>query len=200
VGVIQTPGGERVLPVFRSREAAEAAELPTTSGALIVAAGSHVFRLKGFDRVDIDPGTESALSLGGDDLVSLGIWGEVADVERAIVAPEMCETPFVTLRIFSRYFVVVADSEGSPDLLMAPDAGGRKLLAVFTADDAVEAFVASLGVSEGVATTMSGEELFFALRELPLDGFVFNCCGPVATRAFAMGAIDRILTSGQSAV
>ncbi len=200
MGVIQTPAGERVLPVFRSREAAEAAELPSVPGALIVAAGSHVFRLTGFDRIDIDPGTEDALSFGGDDLITLGVWGEISDVERAIVSPEMCESPFVTLRTFPRYFVVVADSEGSPDLLMAPDAGGRKLLAVFTADDAVEAFVASLVASEGVATTMGGEELFFALRELPVDGFVFNCCGPVATRAFAMGAIDRILTAGQSAV
>ncbi len=197
VGVLRDADGTRVLVAFRTRAAATAAQVSGDVGGLLVASGSHVFRLRGFDRVDIDPGSEDAESFSGDELGALGVWAEIVAVERAVESPETVDDPFFALRTFSRYLVVGQDAEDAPDLMLAPDTAGRKLLAVFTSEDAVDAFVRETGAT-GVATTLPGDELFFAMRELPIDGFVVNCCGPAATRAFAKGAVDRILTAGRS--
>jgi hypothetical protein len=196
IGLLRDPGGARVLVAFRTRAQATAAQVAGDVGGILVASGSHVFRLRGFDRIDIDPGSDDAQSYSGEELGALGVWAEIVAVERAVEAPETCEDPFLALCSFSRYLVVARDGGQAPDLMMAPDDAGRQLLAIFTAEDAVDAFVRETG-TDGVATTLSGEDLFFALRDLPIDGFVVNCCGPTATRAFAKGVIDRILTAGR---
>lgn len=196
LGLLRTESGERVLVAFRTRAAATQAQVAGDVGGVLVASGSHVFRLRGFDRVDIDPGTELAGSFAGEDLAALAAWAEIVAVERAIEAPETCENPFEELRRFSRYLVLGDATGDGPDLMMAPDSAGRTLLALFTAEDALEAFLHETGAT-GVATTLSGDDLFFALRDVELDGFVVNCCGPTATRAFSKAVIDRILTAGR---
>ena len=81
-------------------------------------------------------------------------------------------------------------------MLMAPDTKGRALAAVFTADDAYDAFApdakAQAGADPVQRLQLSGVALFNILQKLQIDGIVFNCAGPVTPVAFA-AAFTRVV-------
>ena len=74
-------------------------------------------------------------------------------------------------------------------LVAAPDDQGRDLIAVFTHADAFDAFAEETNDEELRSVTLSGVELCEQLRELGVDGVMFDCSGPgpvsVFERAFA---------------
>ncbi len=86
--------------------------------------------------------------------------------------------------------------DSGPNLMLAPDARGRTLAAVFTAEDALEAYLKEMGANgkRGLEPlTIAGPRLFDLLPRISLDGFVFNCCGPVSPRAFAAAFARRVI-------
>ena len=85
--------------------------------------------------------------------------------------------PYARLRDFESYYVV---QQGSL-LALAPDGNSRRLAAAFTAEDALQRFVAARdasGVEELIAARLNGIELFGKLADADLDGVVFNPAGP----------------------
>ena len=74
-------------------------------------------------------------------------------------------------------------------LVAAPDDQGRSLAAVFTHADAFDAFAEETNDDDLRSVTLTGVELFEQIREMDLDGVMFDCSGPglvlVFDRAFA---------------
>ena len=86
-------------------------------------------------------------------------------------------------------------------MALAPDYGGngRKLAAVFTAQDALQLFVVSrdnsVGSDDLVSVRLSGRELFEQVAtNNDLDGMVINACGPGQPIALTRDAAAAILT------
>jgi hypothetical protein len=72
-------------------------------------------------------------------------------------------------------------------LVMAPDQKGRTLAAVFTSEDACEAFLDEAGKQGGTQLEpliYAGKNLFELLSKMDLTGIVFNCSGPNSARSF----------------
>jgi len=96
--------------------------------------------------------------------------------------------PFARLREFEHYYVLCSQPEGQDGALsrmaLAPDPqGSRRLAAAFTAQDALQLFVAARPAparqsEQLVAATLSGRELFSHLATADIEGVVFNPAGP----------------------
>ena len=121
--------------------------------------------------------------------------------------PMQIDAPFARLRDFGGFLTVCAGGHGVPEgatplkMALAPDAGdeGRRLAAVFTAEDALQLFVvardANARDSDGlVSVRLSGAELFEQIATNgELEGMVFNPFGPTAPVALAREAAQDIL-------
>jgi hypothetical protein len=113
-------------------------------------------------------------------------WARAVRVERTLATPA---PDLGTVKRFDSYYVVMQRLEGDEHALtLAPDKRGRKLAAVFTAPDTAEAFLRDQGDGgikfAPVTVAVGGEQLFRDLQNLPIDGIVFNCVGPVPPRTF----------------
>jgi len=79
---------------------------------------------------------------------------------------------------------------------LAPDGRGRKIAAIFTAEDALDQFLENHPKPNRRPVPIAGEALFIAIRKMPLDGMVFNCSGPVKPRLFPLSFAAEILNNG----
>jgi len=99
--------------------------------------------------------------------------------------------------MYPRYLLAVVNLDGSYQLALAPDDKGRRLAAVFTYDDAFEAFLpegeALHAEGQLLQVELAGPKLFEQLAQMSLDGLVFNCRGPARPIAFAQPFIAAIL-------
>ncbi|MFT6143601.1 MAG: hypothetical protein ACJAZO_001505 [Myxococcota bacterium] len=194
--------GKPWLTLFHSPEAE--AEYSASTGHTLTHRGimagyvAVIGLLDGMAGVDFDPGTPLALHLPAAEFGTLVAWARAIQLEHALVEPSQIDDPFSFFHDFDSYYVVVADQGAGEQVVMAPDRKGRTLFAVFTALDAVQAFVAERGTKAGEnvrVLTFSGGKLFATLSERELDGIVFNCAGPVAPMAFQPGFIDEVLAA-----
>jgi hypothetical protein len=90
------------------------------------------------------------------------------------------------------YFLVQSKSE----IPLAPDSQARKLFPIFITYYAAERFVIFLknqNKGEYVIKKIPARELFPSLKNMNLEGIVFNCLGPVTPRAFQIQILDLIL-------
>jgi len=122
------------------------------------------------------------------------------------------DEPFAKLRAFDGFLTVCAGVPGAGEpsphsaapsmrLALAPDVGGegRKLAAAFTAEDALQHFIAARDGAQAddglVAVRMSGCELFEKVVSVAgLDGIVFNASGPSRPVALTIDAARHVLT------
>lgn len=213
--VLRFASGERGLYLFTDREALEVGrrairaseEGPGLLGdGFLSAEGLGVFRVLdgGLSWVEVNPHTPEALRLGREELLNLRRWTGIARLEALLEDPSREEAPFEVMRRFPWYMVAL-EGEGADvrDLLLAPDVGGRRLAAIFSAQDALDAFVEGLGGrldARAGQATLTGEELFVSLKAMKLDGLVFNCFGPTRPRAFGVKVLDAILSGGGARV
>ena len=117
--------------------------------------------------------------------------------------------PCGRLRAFDGFLTVCAGGHGQPrtdgktplKMALADDAGGdgRRLAAVFTAQDALQLFILSRESarnSDGlVSVRLSGRELFGQLAEnAEIDGMVINPCGPTPPVALTRDVAHMVLT------
>ena len=97
------------------------------------------------------------------------------------------EHPLSLLREHDGYHLLMrATADGHSQLVLAPDARGRQLAAVFTAEDCLQAFMDRVLTQVKplpLSLMLSGQELFERLVAMPLQGIVFNCAGPVQPHA-----------------
>lgn len=152
----------------------------------------------GMAGVDFDPESPVALHLPASEFDTLHAWARAIQLERVLADPSEVDDPFVLYHAFERYYVVVADYGDGERVVMAPDPKGRTLFAVFTALDAVQAFLRDRGATVGTnprVLTFSGAKLFGSLAQRELDGIVFNCAGPTRPKAFQTGFVHEVLAA-----
>ena len=84
-------------------------------------------------------------------------------------------------------------------MALAPDEGGRRLAAAFTAQDALQLFIVSResvrGNDDLVSVRLSGKELFSQIAaSSELDGLVINPSGPGQPLALSRAVADVVLS------
>lgn len=200
VMINKTPAGLSRLYLYSGAEARDAFCSAAGKNALagqhfIDSPGAWVFGLPldGVDELVIDPCSPWEVIYDKSQFERLRRCAQAVAVEESLSALRAGKAPKGALwqvRTYHGYsFVLVKNGEKLfPGL--APDSKGRSLMAVFTFDDAAQAYLAEAGPNyrncELLERTLSGTELFRFLSSLKTDGIVFNCCGPVEPVAFAM--------------
>ena len=146
----------------------------------------------------IDPQDSHAIQFDSKMFPKLVQWAMAIKVERILSGEASREKSMSILRNFDGYHIPLIQTEdGNSHIALAPDAQGRKLAALFTAEDTLQAFLQiakdALGANLIIDVT-NGEKIFEYLRDLPLDGVVFNCNGPIAPCAISMQMVNMILS------
>jgi hypothetical protein len=154
--------------------------------------------LEGVHGVQLNPDTPIAIHFTlAEHGEQLERWGNAVFVEQALADPGMVSDPFKVYRNFQNYQVVVVKAEdGTETVAMAPDDKGRRLVAVFTATDTVQAFIRARSSRLGGTLRVlhfSGTKLFTTLQQREMDGIVFNCSGPIPARAFQPAFAEKVL-------
>lgn len=142
------------------------------------------------DGLELDPGTPWAVHYKPDQLPLLQEVAAAAGVEALLDEASLSQEPLRLLLAYGGYRLVVRARGEGQALDLAPDAEGRRLLAVFTAADTATAYLdraRPLEAEHGAAHVIQLDGLTLAERvdALDIDGMVFNCMGPVRPRALA---------------
>lgn len=181
---------EPELWLFSDADALAAAQAQpgaeSLAGSLITASGAAIFAAltDNLASVKLNPFTGADVYYTRAQFPRLREWAQIVGVERALAAVLRTGEGLDIIRNFSGYFVAV-NREGLQGLALVPDDKGRRLAAVFTARDALEAYLDEYGSPDSLPLGMTGAQLFTALRRMPLDGFIVNPEGPAAY-GFAM--------------
>lgn len=173
----------------------------------LTTAGTWVFRMPtdGIDFIAIDPGSPHDIAYGKEHFAKLKRIADAIEVERALADLRSGDTTkqglIPTVRDYPRYIIPIRKTAEGNMLGLAPDDKGRALAAIFTNDDAFDAY---LGESESgepesmlVRLDLSGQELFAQISKMGLDGIVFNCCGPVKPVAFARQFAEVMVSANE---
>jgi len=100
------------------------------------------------------------------------------------------------------YIIAINKLEGRDTLALAPDSQNRSLAAVFTCEEAFEAYYPECKQrypeGELMQIPLAGPEMFAQLQATQLTGMVFNCAGRLRPIAFAAQFAEVVLNSGQS--
>jgi hypothetical protein len=164
--------------------------------------GTWVFRLPldEIDQIWIDPLTKHDIYYEKEQFARLSEIARAVLVEEALVNLRTGTAQDGAIRLvrdYQGYSVAVTLHEGRPRMLMAPDSKQRALAAIFTADDAYDAFAPEAKTQAGDVPVqqlrLPGEAMFNALQKMKLDGIVFNCAGPVTPVAFAAAFMRVVL-------
>jgi hypothetical protein len=203
--VQQSDEGKRYVQLFTDAQAAHDCIAQVGAGKV----GAHFADLPGaavfqgldpeLDYVDINPLSPSKIHYTKEQIPMLVAWGTAVAIEQTLAEFDDSEQALSRLKHHRPFFVVASEHEGRPSLMMAPDDEGRRLAAVFTAEDTRDAFLkratAALQKTLGVVPRvleLSGQELCRLLINVPLDGIVFNCLGPVPPTAFSAEIIKMM--------
>jgi hypothetical protein len=148
--------------------------------------------------LNINPDSEASVHYASHQFENLRQWGLAIEVERILAGESTYTKPFHLLRAFDGYRLVFsADENNAHRLALVPDLNGRPLAAVFTADDAVRAFIEDakkvLG-EQPLISQIDGVSLFTQLKQLPIGGLVFNCSGPGPAHAVDIEFAEVVLT------
>ncbi len=196
--------GERWIKVFTDLNAVEAwagqgggvpdQQCVITDGANLFSALDDT--LAG---VEINPGLPEGVHYQQQHLPLLRQWARIVELESALETIDTGETPIGLLRDYDAYVIVLKRTGAdTAQLVLAPDADGRLLAAVFTAEDTLAAFfdqVLATADFEPIPVRVNGMQLFGQLQALPLDGLVFNCSGPTQPRAFGKRLAAYVLAA-----
>src|SRR5262249_7249306 len=93
------------------------------------------------DQLDIDPFSEHQIHYKQEQCPLLRRWGKIVSVERSLkkaLTPDG-KSSYNLIRDFDGYYIVTRCDETRPHLMLAPDSKGRKLAALFTAEDSLDA-------------------------------------------------------------
>jgi len=139
--------------------------------------------------VIIDPNEAHATLLPNQYFPLLHKLSKSIAIEHLLEGNHTQQNAIEMLKNFEHYLVpIIQDSTGLTHITLAPDTQGRQLAAVFTAEDCLQAFVTAsqnlLGDDLKV-DEISGNQLFSNLKQLSIEGVVFNCNGPILPRALS---------------
>ncbi|MEI6231676.1 MAG: hypothetical protein WCT04_01385 [Planctomycetota bacterium] len=145
------------------------------------------------DIVNINPYSPQEIHYTREQLHRLKTWAGIVKTEMALETVHSSMRGYATLRNFDKYWFIMEDEQF---VVLAPDGRGRKLAALFTAEDALDLFMERNPKPNRRAIPISGEALFKAIRKMPLEGMVFNCCGPTKPRFFPLAFAAEISDKG----
>jgi hypothetical protein len=198
---------ERWFELFTDHEAMKAYE--AVHGEMVL--GDHFVTATGvsafgwldgsLDGVNINPNSSLAIHYRQHQIPMLKSWATIVQLEQAIYTPEAVENPFEVIKAFQNYHIVLHRFGDQHQIVLAPNSQGRRLPALFTAEDTRDSFLAYLkqispeSFSEIRMLTLNGDELFSQLRGIPVDGIIFNPKGDLPPKAFAPQLIDHILAT-----
>ena len=137
----------------------------------------------------IDPNEDHAVQLDQKYFPVLNKLRKSKLVEEILQGSDLKPQALQQLQQFNHFLIpIIQDSNGVTHITLAPDDQGRKLAAIFTSEDCLQAFVTAskhlLGEDIKI-DEISGTQLFQNLSQVPIDGVVFNCNGPVTPRALS---------------
>ncbi len=150
----------------------------------------------GLSGVEIDPGTPEATHYRQDQLPLLRGFGRAVQIERLLRGELESDDPLRDLREHLDFTLLSSPGRRrTHEILLVPDDRGRRLAAVFTAWDAALAFLGEVSADPASVEPLSvdGATLFAWLRDLDLEGMVFNPSGPGAPIPAAMTLADQVL-------
>ncbi len=147
--------------------------------------------------LNIDPEAEHSIVYKKEQFVLLEEMGKLVEfdipLQKWIYKSSHSNQDLKEIFLGRDYFVVHNKSE----FPLAPDSQRRELFPIFVTYYAAERFVLILKnqnpEGEYLIKKISAEKLFPALKDMDLEGIVFNCLGPVTPRAFQMQILDLIL-------
>lgn len=146
------------------------------------------------DVISINWGSAPEIFFKKGQVPSLRRWARAVAVEQTLATPN---PDLGLLKHFDGYYIVLQKVEDGFALTLAPDRHRRKIAAVFTAEDALDAFLKDQRAGEiqfePLTRTMPGEHLFEDLRDMPLDGIAFNCSGPTPPRMFTAALASAVV-------
>ena len=149
----------------------------------------------------VDPQSPHALQFPSTRFASLQKWAKAIEIEKVLEKENFNTQDFETLLLYPGFCVPIVQSEsGKTHITLAPDSKGRKLAAIFTAEDCLSAFMQHVGDSLGdkiIVDESQGAELFHYLCTLPLEGLVFNCYGPATPKALNISILEELLRRRQ---
>jgi hypothetical protein len=195
--IVQSAQNDRRLLIFSDADAWQAARDQLGTAVLgeqaVTLAGDAVFAgiTDDVDSVKVNPFGANDLFYTRDQFPRLRQWAQIAAVERALANVLRTGGGLDTIRNFDGYYIAV-NRTGLQSVALVPDDKGRRLAAVFTALDALEAYLDEYGGPDTQPLGMTGEQLFAALRRMPLDGIVFNPEGP-AVFGFSIAFVALVL-------
>lgn len=215
-GMVRTATGGSLLEVFGDDDAVQAFlavegdTLPIdpdtgpqgTPAGWMTAPGWEVFggMVHGRpDRVNVDLHSPHRAHYDLDQIPLLASWSRIAASEWALRAPERFAHPFGVLAGHPGWFGVLRPAaDGEHDVVLAPDPAQRALAALFTAPDTAQAFCDALDAGgdenwEVVQRPVAHWVSF--LRDLPIDGLVFNPLSHLPARALSRGVLSVLATA-----
>lgn len=201
LAVLNPDGRGRILEAFSDAEAVATFEA-TAEGPIrrerVELAGYELFAaldVGTVDKIRLDPLSPHGLSYVADRLPLLAAWARIVRVELALYAPDRVADPLGELARFDGYHLVHVEGHEEA-LVLAPDAGGRNLAALFTAVDTAEAFAATMAVDTGERLAIRGVEgsrIFAELDGTGLDGVVFNPLSALPARALSAAVLPALV-------
>jgi hypothetical protein len=198
---------ERWFEIFTDFDAMKAYEAVHGESILgdhiATASGVSIFSWleESLDGVNINPNSDSAIHYRQHQIPMLKNWAGIVQLEQAIYTPEVVENPFGLMRAFQGYHIILSQLGGKHQIVLAPDEEGRRLPAIFTAEDTRDNFLAYLkeiipdSFSAIRMLTLTGDELFSQFQGIPIDGIIFNPKGELPPKAFVLQLIDHILAT-----
>ena len=169
------------------------------------AKGTWVFRLPTdeIDYIAIDPASPHEIAYDRNLLPRLKEMADAVEVEAALsdlrASTGTTEELLPLVINYQGYRVAIGKQGDSHYIALAPDEKGRKLAAVFTSDEAIDAYTEQAKQRfPGVELKwlgLPGVQLFEQLAKMRIDGIVFNCEGPAKPVAFAAQFAQLILDS-----
>ena len=206
LGTLRDEHGTRWLTIYSDLDAVEEArkvdKIDFLDGLMMTISGRQAVELlEPGDGLQINPDTSRALhykphqvgmlkdALHADDIL--------AALDRASVEGVHNDT-LCEVGNYQGFRIVVRTKTGAAVLDLAPDNKGRRLLAAFTNQEAVDGYLGAVtehveARGEPSVVVLSGEELALKLCELDILGVVFNCAGPGRPRALHAKLGERVL-------
>ena len=143
--------------------------------------------------VNVNPYSAQEIHYAAEQISRLKSWARIVKTELAFETVHNSMRGYSTIRNFDRYWFVMEDEQY---VALAPDGRGRKLAALFTSEDALDLFLAQYPKPNRRPVPIAGEALFTAIRKMPLEGMVFNCCGPMKPKPFPLKFAGDIIDNG----
>lgn len=163
--------------------------------------GTWIFRLPmdEIDYVAIDPASAHEIAYGKNLLPRLKEMADALEVEEALLdlraGAGATEKLLPLVLNYEGYRVGVRRVGERVQMVLAPDEKGRRLAAVFTSDEAADAYAGQVSPADELQwLRLPGAQLFEQLGGMPIDGIVFNCMGPPKPVAFAAQLAQLVLS------